>query len=947
MSMNLTRRLGVLALIGMALLGATASMQLLTDRQRVELAIEVLTPLESRLTAKGVSNLRNILTRLTTLKGQLTDPNNTGGIIQVPVDCQVVWTLTSVSAWFPETCDATEIQTQTLTYTGTIVVSPSDGGLPCPDLTKTETQTQTCTYVPLPPPLSGDSPLARNEHPRLGMTLADRPLIKARVSSGGEWHAAFQAYVNYLTHSDQWNTASSHQIWVSNLAAGAGLVYQTFEGGAPSGITFPAHADTQAEWGAKGAEWLLRVGVDPGVLGEYTRMLFLAYDWLHPALSPTQKATLIQAWKATMDAADDFQGSEAHYPAYTGFFYSNSNYSAFYSYWVMAGLAAKGDGIEEAWLQTGIDRYAWAFRNTEPNHRAQITRESQRAGIDGGALQGWYYAQVLMSRLAPMEMAYRTANGISVATHYGDLQNGGWARGWVPYIVRALRPWHWNPSGVSRQILPEPGVASDAASSNSAFRIPAAHARHEFPGFDQRTTDLAIWFLDNAGNESNEPHEWFFSRFLSPKGTGESPETLGLIGDKAYQAGKWQWRTGWSQLDALVQVVAFRFGALAGAGQVTIDYGGVALPMGPYRNHDLDSGTAGFARNLLSFVDPTRTTFETTNGFSDDFGSMRTHGEEANLLQLVADSPADFNAFPVFRSTEQDGIGYLTLDLKRHYNSDTLRTPSSIEPKVAAYRRSVVYVQPSVPGTDSLRLFVFDFATSADAKFEKRQTWVSTDAPVIDGVATPGPSRNGSTDRKTTYTGATTIRMDQTSPVSGATRLFVTPLAPAVNVVAVQYRYDVERRYLESSFGMPFVPEGDSWSADAVGDFRNYGAWWRTELIPVARQLTDVFCTALEAWPSMGGAKSETEQISGTNFVGGRIGDVTAVHRTIPGTSGSFTLTASGTVYVAGLTPNAVVTFTPSANQTINGSALPIMFTTSPQGTVKVSVTGAGPVMVR
>jgi hypothetical protein len=425
MSMNLTRRLGVLALIGMALLGATASMQLLTDRQRVELAIEVLTPLESRLTAKGVSNLRNILTRLTTLKGQLTDPNNTGGIIQVPVDCQVVWTLTSVSAWFPETCDATEIQTQTLTYTGTIVVSPSDGGLPCPDLTKTETQTQTCTYVPLPPPLSGDSPLARNEHPRLGMTLADRPLIKARVSSGGEWHAAFQAYVNYLTHSDQWNTASSHQIWVSNLAAGAGLVYQTFEGGAPSGITFPAHADTQAEWGAKGAEWLLRVGVDPGVLGEYTRMLFLAYDWLHPALSPTQKATLIQAWKATMDAADDFQGSEAHYPAYTGFFYSNSNYSAFYSYWVMAGLAAKGDGIEEAWLQTGIDRYAWAFRNTEPNHRAQITRESQRAGIDGGALQGWYYAQVLMSRLAPMEMAYRTANGISVATHYGDLQNGG------------------------------------------------------------------------------------------------------------------------------------------------------------------------------------------------------------------------------------------------------------------------------------------------------------------------------------------------------------------------------------------------------------------------------------------------------------------------------------------------------------------------------------------
>jgi hypothetical protein len=745
-----------------------------------------------------------------------------------------------------------------------------------------------CDNNPPPAGCDGGTPLSRNEHPRLIMTLDNRDEMLARIETSGEWNSEFQEYIDYMTNTAVWDSASGEQIIVSSWAAGAGFVYQMFEedGGAPDGITFPSHADTQAEWGAKGVEWLTRVGEESGIIIAYTRSMFLAYDWLHPALSSQNKTDLVTAWKTNLDAVSGWQGSEAEYPDYDGFFFWNSEYYGYYGYWVLAGLTAKGDGVEEAWLQTGIDRYSWAFHASSPsNHRAAITRESQRSGTDGGGIQGWYYGQVNTIRVATMEIGYRTAHGITPAAHYADDDQTAWMKSWVPYITRTIRPWTYNEgSPCIRHTQPDPGVEAGAGTSNSSFRHAAALARHEFPTVDTDLVGLGIWFLDNAGCASNDLSEWYFNKFISPKGTAQSPTDLGLVGDKEFFGGKWQWRSGWGFDDALVTIHAWRFGALNGAGQITIDYNGPMLPLGPYRNHDDDSGHYGYGRNQTCFVDTTRTTFETSNGANDDFGCHRPGAtDDEGRLTLTEGSVDDMATTPRrWRTTAADGVGYLSLNLLRHYNSTTASAPVGVDEKITAYRRSIIYVPPDTPGTTSLKVFVFDAATTTDTVFQKRQQWNSLEEPTVTGGTCTAnqPVRNGSGARKTECVGSSHAMLEQSTALSNATRLFVTPLAPSGNdMVKVQWRYvdGSSNRLLEDSYGTG-GPSNGTWSGDGLGDYEAYGSWWKVEIIPAADQVTDVIATVLEGFPDNSSARSTTAAVTGTGITGGRSGSFVATH---------------------------------------------------------------------
>ena len=68
-----------------------------------------------------------------------------------------------------------------------------------------------------------DTPLSRNEHPRLGMNRAELPQIVARLSTGGEWRSDFQAYVNYI--ESVWNTQSTAVEDLSGWSMGAAFIY--------------------------------------------------------------------------------------------------------------------------------------------------------------------------------------------------------------------------------------------------------------------------------------------------------------------------------------------------------------------------------------------------------------------------------------------------------------------------------------------------------------------------------------------------------------------------------------------------------------------------------------------------------------------------------------------------------------------------------------------------
>ena len=804
-----------------------------------------------------------------------------------------------------------------------------------------------------------DGPLVRNEHPRLWMTLSNRAAMKARVARGGEWNREFQDYVNYLTGTEVWNSTATNPVTVSNWAAGTAFVYQMWVAGlTTSDISFPSHANTQAQWAAKAVELTTRIAGDRSIFGDYTRDAFLAYDWIHDQLTSGQRSTIINSWKTQIQADPVYIEVENAFPAYSGWDFDNSVHSGTYGFWVLACLAARGDGVEEAFLQTGCDRYNWAFHASSPSkHQAMVTRESQRAGTDGGTFQGSYYLQVLVFRVGIMEVAWRTANGISVADHYANGERD-WIRSWVPYTVRQMWPYHANPSGESRWIGGDMGYNQYDSTGNRSFRQAAAIARFEFPGWDQDATDLAIWFLESRTSEEGDPAQWYMTKFLSPKGTGKSPSTLGLSGDKAYRAGKWQFRTGWDSVnDVLINIYAWRWGALAGAGAFTLSYGGATMPMGAIRNHDLDGGTNSYGKAVLNFVDPNRTTCEmgvapSGCNLGEDYGSQRfNNGSDIDYQTLTPGTTGDYDTSPVyFRPTTTDGVGYLTLNLTRHYNGPTVKSPAAISEKVSSYRRSFIYFPPAKPGTDSAVLFLFDSATAVSTTFEKRLVLGCATEQTINGSSTPGPSRNGSTDRKTTYTGATNILCSQNvDPQSGATRYYATPLAPTgFTVVKVQYKYDDTNRLCETSYGTVHGGGGTGcYSAEttSTSELRAFSTRWRTEIIPTIRQLTDNFATAIEACPNTTCSRSSTESVIGTNFVGGRVGGAIAI-QAVPNLSsgGTFVLTTPGTyrLFIGGLGLSTSRTFTGGVNigklTVVGGGECNAGCIATPEGTLAMTV---------
>jgi hypothetical protein len=351
----------------------------------------------------------------------------------------------------------------------------------------------------------------------------------------------------------------------------------------------------------------------------------------------------------------------------------------------------------------------------------------------------------------------------------------------------------------------------------------------------------------------------------------------------------------------------------------------------------------------MGFPDPSRTTLETGSLDNEDFGYPRNYPGSFDG-SFDADTLMDTGKGDIarYRVTATDGFGYLWIDNARAYNGDTVCDLGSVgnSCKVAAYKRAFAYVPPAVAGTDPLVLFVYDFATTTSTTYQHRNTVVFSSEPTINGSSSAGPSRNGSTTRKTQYSGATTITHTLSDGgFTGSNKTFMSPLAPTdINVVKVEYRYwGGAQRQIEDSYG---VMRGDMGSI--ASEFFPYFGWWRIEVIPNVSQVTHNFVTAYEVCPNTSCSQSTTTAISGTSFIGGRVGTVISVHRVSDGTSGTFVIPATATysVHVGGLTAGASRTFTPGSNVNINGAGagVAVAVAASAQGTVKLTivVSGAG-----
>jgi hypothetical protein len=165
---------------------------------------------------------------------------------------------------------------------------------------------------------------------------------------------------------------------------------------------------------------------------------------------------------------------------------------------------------------------------------------------------------------------------------------------------------------------------------------------------------------------------------------------------------------------------------------------------------------------MLIFPDRTQTA---STGDWDDLGGHRRYiYDQVSMrgsIDFVQNTIADaLDAMRYTLADAENDVDYVYADITRAYNSTRFKDDYN-PARVSEVVRQMVYFRPSQPGTDPVRLVIFDRATTTNTKFEKEWLFHTAAEPMVNGTATNGqPVRGGHGNGHVTYTGATRV-MDQ------------------------------------------------------------------------------------------------------------------------------------------------------------------------------------------
>jgi hypothetical protein len=650
----------------------------------------------------------------------------------------------------------------------------------------------------------GTSAQSLSDRPRIGMNRSDVTAIVGRLSSGGEWHDDFKSYVSYL--DSVWNDGSTQWEDLAMRSLGAAFIYSLrSKGNCCSGVSF---SKTTAQYASQALHWATSLKnldtAPPGFLVEHAyHSTFFVYDWIND--------TLDQGTVAAARAGAPQWSSEQH--------------SRGFARKVLAGLACAGDGVDDGWCQSSYQGYSQYIRH-ETN--GMVSRETQRGGTDGSWIQGLSYGLSYNAHhLALVEMGWRTANGISKASHYTTGAAGYW-HGLGRLATYYVRPWAAPSSGA-----PDGHhwrYVKDVYSNADATPFSAAEdlvwwgmMRRELQGVDDDAAGLAAWYIAHrAYGGGADRRYWVHTKFLGPRNAERSPTQIGLPPQKAFKFGGWMWRTGWeNRNDALLTVFGYEFSGFSSAvGSFSVDYMGPSIVLPGVGGHDVDTSWHGFANSVGA--PENRSSAETSNPTgNDDYGFHRTYNPiTPDFRQNTYADWLDRTEKFVGGEGNND-YGYLWVDRTRSMNSSTFSDQSAVGnvPKISGAARAFAVFLPKNPGTDTLRVIISDVMTTLDSKFEKRSVLYYSGTPTVDGAASAGPSRGNpsSTTGKTTYSGATTITARSGDPAAN-NRLWVRPLFPENSrVVLVNFRRNNE---VEDSYGLMHGTSG--FSTDIAGYIGHY-----------------------------------------------------------------------------------------------------------------------------
>lgn len=267
------------------------------------------------------------------------------------------------------------------------------GGAGGVDGTAQNPRWRTIAKTPLGP--QPDSPLVRNEHPRVWLTRSNLPRLRDRIKPGRGLHdtAVWLAKLLDANLDNPWlNPLQMYEEYA--------FAYQLLKDGPIPGVPFRR---TASEYGQFAKASALKLVTPPTwAEGGADARVPMMLDWLWDLFTPAERAayaTWIKAGDARIDHGP-FQSQVVDARAVS----------------VVGGLVLKGSGIDEAWADAAIAGYLTKFR---PSERGVSRAESDLGGgVDAGCAQTLSYCDDSFRYALFAEEAYRTAMGLTEAQHY-------------------------------------------------------------------------------------------------------------------------------------------------------------------------------------------------------------------------------------------------------------------------------------------------------------------------------------------------------------------------------------------------------------------------------------------------------------------------------------------------------------------------------------------------
>ena len=804
------------------------------------------------------------------------------------------------------------------------------------------------------------NPLADNVHPRLlvtangyshGPTVSDiRAKLAADTTIG-------QGFVDRMDDLYAANGAASHY-HAMNFA----YLYLVLKDGAIAGIT-PDY--TAAQYGARAKAQILSLSAS-GLVASYWQasgpggaQSLLAADWIWDLLDSSDKAQ-IGAWaKLDTSSARELFNSQGVAQAST---------------MLLGRLLFHGSGVETSWVGDVDTAYQQYFRESYAagtGYGGYTNTNSDYGAGDGGFCQGLLYGTAYTAtELVVAEEGYRTAKGITKATHYGTSATDAlryYPRWFLHQLIPDAYPrttngsypnsyaWIWwkGEKCMWPQTTPHAGQPQSQLEAMTGL----------FEGVDSNMPGLAKWILQNrvslaASSGANTyyevacvPHRFVIG---NPTTSAITPGTASEPVSKWHGRGWLTSRLTWDNTinEPWVSLTATQ--KWSGSHGMTWPGNLILHRKGPVmwmRGDNEGHGFIGKAYAGSSMQFPDRLIDHTTvvQG-EDNFGSGRRHNSTGGTewpYSWGADRIGDMTG--TVRTSLASGsrnVDYAFVDLSRRYSSDktNCRDYYDATGRISAYTREVVYFKPATEA-DPMRLFVYDEYTTLNKKYRPEAIWCpSTAATFVDGTTSSGPSRGlTGTHGKTQSTDASVVTWNN----GLGSKAWLTRLAPTSNfrmMVAggagstgdTYYgtAYDgsypqgdsTDSHELENIYG---IYENSPWSPRAPKNpsaaLRPYYGWGIVSIIDESQSVADTAGSYSGAMLTAFEVREDSESQSTTlavpgasGCIGGIIGTQVAVFATggISQTSLAFRLESAGTytVHIARLNPSATRTIEKGAN---------------------------------